>query len=123
MAFKKLRHFPEYLVIAVLALLTACTRPIHDQSALKAIKAEARVLMATQQTKTNEVVPESRWPRTIANLKPKEVTISSDGVYIGIKPYFDGGWGYFVSRREGKLPEPVDRFSELGQGIYWYQPY
>lgn len=44
----------------------------HDQSVLKAIKAESQILMATQRTTTQTYsdVPKSRWPRTIASLKP-----------------------------------------------------
>lgn len=39
------------------------------------------------------------------------------------KAYFDGGWGYFVPRKERELPEPVERFEEVGHGVYWWHPY
>jgi hypothetical protein len=51
------------------------------------------------------------------------VTVDSNGVDIMTKPYFDGGYGYFVPRIEGKLPYPEARYSALGQGVYWYRPY
>lgn len=64
-----------------------------------------------------------QWPPRIASLRPEFVSINEDGVHITTKPYFDGGWGYFVPRREGGLPEPVERFEEVGQGVYWWHPY
>jgi hypothetical protein len=68
-------------------------------------------------------VPKARWPRVIASLEPDFVSIHPDGVHITAKAYFDGGWGYFVPRRERHLPEPSDRFEEVGQGVYWWHPY
>jgi hypothetical protein len=73
--------------------------------------------------KTSVLVPKSRWPRVIASLRPEFVSIYPDGVDIMTKPYFDGGWGYFVARNERKPPEPAGRFSALGVGVYWYHPY
>ena len=88
---------------------------------LKAIKAEARMLMHTHPVDMD--VPKARWPRRIASLEPKLVAIDAAGVHITTTPYFDGGWGYFVPRRERRLPEPVERFEEVGQGVYWWHPY
>jgi hypothetical protein len=135
---KPLRGGAVFAVLAIaLTLLTGCTRPTHDQSTLKAIKAESQFLMVTERAvtygtvpkdnvpvpKAMETVPKSRWPRVIASLKPEWVTVFPDGVDIMIKPFFDGGWGYFVPRSEREPPEPAGRYSELGQGVYWYHPY
>lgn len=123
-AFRQLHGGGAFAVfLAALTLLTGCTRPTRDESALKAIKAESQILMVTQPTKTYATVPKSRWPFIIASLNPEGVTVFPDGVDIVIKPYFDGGWGYFVPRSEREPPKPVGRFSELGQGVYWYHPY
>jgi hypothetical protein len=103
------------------AVLPGCSRPIHDRSTLRAIEAESRILMATDPT-SSHAVPKSRWPLHIASLGPARVTIDPSGVDILVKPYFDGGWGYFVPRNRREPPEPAGRFSALGQGVYWYRP-
>jgi hypothetical protein len=121
--FKKLRNSAAFAALAALTLLTSCTRPTRDQSVLKAVKAESQILMATRPNRTYAVIPKSRWPRVIASLKPEAVTVLPDGVDIMTKPYFDGGWGYFVPKSEGAPPKPAGRFSDLGQGVYSYHPY
>ena len=124
MRFKLLDGGGAFALLAALTLLTGCIfapRPTHDPSTLKAIAAESRTLMAARPTPTYVTVPKSQWPPVIASLKPFDVTVFSYGVNIATKPYFDGGWGYFVPRREGELPKPTDRYSELGHDVYWYQ--
>ncbi len=59
----------------------------------------------------------------IASLEPEAVLVSWSGVHITTKAYFDGGWGYFVPRKGRELPEPVERFEEVGYGVYWWHPY
>jgi len=114
-------------VLAALVLLGGCEkwmhRPSSDPSTLKAIKAEALMLMKAYPPSADEYVPKSRWPRVIASLKPHSVLIYRDGVEVTTIPYFDGGWGYFVPRKERQLPEPVGRFEEAGEGVYWWHPY
>jgi hypothetical protein len=90
---------------------------------LKAIVEESRILMATYAGEEHVSVPEGQWPRTIASLKPDSVTVSGYGVDIMTKPDFDGGWGYMVPRDERIWKPWPERFSDLGQGIYWYHPY
>jgi hypothetical protein len=51
------------------------------------------------------------------------VKTDADGVHIATVSSLDGGWGYFVPRVERALPEPVDRFEEVGQGVHWWHPY
>ncbi|MEO9131474.1 MAG: hypothetical protein ABI240_09720 [Sphingomonas sp.] len=106
-----------------LALVAGCTRPTHDQAVLKAINGEAQNLMASQPAETPVRVPKNRWPRGIAGLNPEGVTIFSSGVDIKVKAEFDDDWGYFVPRNELESPEPRERFSAIGQGVYWYVPY
>lgn len=117
------RRFAFAVLASALALLSGCERPTHDQSLLAAIKAEARMLLLVHPTGASTTVPKRQWPYAIASLEPEHVTVYPDGVDISTKPYFDGGWGYFVSRDEREPPEPAGRFSKLGQGIYWYHPY
>lgn len=108
-------------VVAALALVNGCARPIRDPAKLEAIKAEAQLLLKAYPTDTE--LPEARWPRAVASLEPEFVSINSDGIHITMEPYFDGGWGYFVPRRERSLPEPAGRFEDVGQGVYWWHPY
>lgn len=106
-----------------LACLAGCERPTHDPSQLRAIAAESRMLMRTYPMQDAVEVPPARMPAAIAGLRPHFVTIDADGVSISTKPNFDGGCGYFVPRDGQTLPEPTERFSDLGQGVYWYHPY
>lgn len=104
-----------------MALVSGCERPVSDWSKLGKIKAEAQVLMAAHPSDAK--VERTRWPREIASLNPEFVMIDAAGVHIIKRAYFDGGWGYFVPRIEGKLPEPVERFKKAGAGVYWWHPY
>jgi len=120
------RRFVVAALAIALIVLAGCTRPTTDQSTLKAIKAECRALMMMPPIEgtTYPDVPKSRWPRVIASLKPEFVMILSRGVFITVKPYFDGGWGYFVPRSKRDAPPAGDpQFSEVGQGVYWFHPY
>jgi hypothetical protein len=113
-----------FALLAALFLLGGCAWPTHDPRKLKAIRAEAQVLMKTYPTRTDFVdVLKMRWPPVIARLEPELVLVAPDGVHILVKPYFDGGWGYFVPKNERELPDPPGRFSNLGQGVYWWHPY
>ena len=106
---------------AALTVSSGCARPTRDPVKLKAIKAESRALMKTHPIDSD--IPKARWPRAIASLEPELVSIDKAGVHLMTKAYFDGGWGYFVPRREQSLPEPVERFEEVGDGVYWWHPY
>jgi hypothetical protein len=106
----------------MLVMATGCSGPTRDQSTLRAIHAEARTLIGTS-SKSVLVLPKRRWPEAIMSLKPENVTISADGVDILIRPFFDGGSGYFIPFKDGVLPEPTGRFEPVGQGVYWYQSY
>jgi hypothetical protein len=108
-------------VLTALALTSGCTRPTRDPTELKAITEASRLLMKLHPADAD--IPRARWPRAIARLEPELVSVTSSGVHITTKAYFDGGWGYFVPRRERALPEPVDRFEKVGQGVYWWHPY
>jgi len=109
--------------LAALLLLSGCERPTHDPSKLIAIRAESETLMKAYSGVTAQSVPKQRWPQAIASLKPDLVSIDVDGVHITTKANFDGGWGYFVPRKDRELPEPAERFEVIGQGVYWWHPY
>jgi hypothetical protein len=115
-------HLGPACALVALALLSACERPTRNQSTLKAIEAEAHMLME-QPVDIAKAELERRKPPAIASLKPDFVSIDADGVYITTKAYFDGGWGYFVPRDRRTQPQPSGRFTKLGAGIYWYAPY
>ena len=108
-------------IIAILASLTGCRQPVQDTVTLQAIEREAKAL-AARTPASQQFVPKSRWPHHIAQLDPMSVTISPDGVDILTKPYFDGGWGYFITLDSRKGPPSGPHFSKIGHDIYWYQP-
>ncbi len=112
-----------FAVLAALALISGCAWPSYYPPTLKAIKAESRVLLKAYPANAEEFVPQDRWPLLIGSLGPEFVLINPDGVHIMTKASFDGGWGYFVPRQDRQLPEPVERFEEVGQGVYWWHPY
>jgi hypothetical protein len=110
---------------ATLMLLCSCTGPTHDQDKLRAIKAEARALEASHPIKPPQhwvEIPQREWPPAIARLKPWIVTVHSWGVDIGIKPYFDGGWGYQIPHKADEMPMPAGCYSEPGPGVFWHDP-
>lgn len=113
----------SWLTCAALGLLASCARPSHDETTLKAIEIEAQTLIRNSPVKAFTPISKSKWPRVIASLNPESVTVSTEGVDILVRPYFDGGWGYFIPLNEQALPEPKGRFANIGQGVYWYHPY
>jgi len=79
--------------------------------------------MAVHPTQGWAVVPEREWPPVIASLHPHAVTVYGWGIDISIKPYFDGGWGYAIPRKDKQdLPMPAACYSEPGQGVFWHDP-
>lgn len=110
-----------FSALVAFTLLGGCAWPTNDPGKLKAIRAESQMLMRSHPVDAN--VPKAQWPHTIASLEPEFVWIKPDGVLIQTKPFFDGGWGYYIPTREREMPEPVPRYEKLGQGIYWWHPY
>jgi hypothetical protein len=108
--------------LTVAALLVACTRPTHDHAVLAAIKAESQALMRVHPAEKNDPLPKGEWPHAIASLQPAFVSVDQQGVNIMVKPYFDGGYGYYVLKHGQELPGPPGRYSKLDEGIYWYRP-
>lgn len=121
MSFKR-RCDAAALIVSVLALtlLGGCMSPTRDPALLKAINAEARTLMSALPPGVYEDVPKENWPDAIASLEPERVVVRPDGADIILKVFFDDSWGYFVPRTAEHSPMPAERFSNLGQGVYWY---
>ena len=120
----------RFAALALAGAVAGCAWPTSDESTLKAIAAECQHLMRTEPPDADagpvpayHGVPESRWPQIIASLKPTGVAVFRQGCDVQTKPMLDGGWGYFVPRSKGSLPQPRDRYSDLGYGVYWYRPY
>ena len=114
-----------FAILAAVILIAGCQCPTRNQTRLKAIKAEAELLMKTHPIKPPKDwahLPKSQWPPAIAKLEPYSVTIHPWGVDISTKPYFDGGWGYMIPRQEKDLPMPAGCYSEPGPGVYWHGP-
>jgi hypothetical protein len=108
-----------------LALVAGCASPTHDESVLRAVKAESQLLVASHPIKPPKGwadVPRSEWPPAIAGLQPYSVIVRGSGVDILIKPDFDGGWGYEIPRDKRDLRMPAECYSEPGQGVFWHDP-
>ena len=110
------------VVVAALLSLTSCAWPTRDHAEREAIVAEANALMRAYRARDEVRLPRDRWPPTIAALEPESVTIGRGGVDIWTKPHLDGGWGYFVPAKGRKRPRPGGCMTDLGYGIYWYEP-
>ena len=123
MILKPLRTTAAFALWAELALALGCVRPTRDPEALQAIKADAQVLLAAYPAAAHASVPQDRWPRHIASLKPDFVSVDQYGADITTKAYFDGGYGYFVPRQGQGTPGPAERYRKLAPGIYWFRPY
>jgi hypothetical protein len=92
---------------------------------LRAIRNEAAALMGNHPIKPPDDwadVPEKQWPPVIAGLRPEHVTVHHWGVSILVKPYFDGGWGYHITRSRKELPMPQGCYSEPYEGVFWHGP-
>jgi hypothetical protein len=125
MTFMRLSVGRVFAVLAALTLLTGCAFPTHNQSTLKAIKAESKVLMATHSIKSPKgwtEIPKNRLPPVIAGLQPYSVIINQGSVDILIRPDFDGGWGYEVPRNKRGLSMPIECYSEPSEGVFWHSP-
>ncbi|MCE7798813.1 hypothetical protein LWE61_19990 [Sphingobium sufflavum] len=110
------------LALMLLMLATGCSGPTRDQATLQAIHAEATALIGAR-PESPAALPRVRWPPTITSLEPETVTVSADGVDILMKPFFDGGSGYFIPVKARELPGPPGRYDHVGKGVYWYHPY
>jgi hypothetical protein len=126
MILKRLHIGGAFAALAIaLTLLAGCSRPTRDPSTLRAIKAESQYLTTTHPlnpTKGWVGVPKNQWTPAIASLEPYDVTVYSWGVGIGIKRWFDGGWGYDVPHNKRDLPMPAECYSEPGEGVFWHGP-
>lgn len=113
------------LALSAMLALSGCTWPISDPVKLSAIRAEAEVLRKRHPIEPPRHwvnLPKSQWPPVIASLKPESVTVFQWGINISIKPYFDGGWGYHVSRSRRELPMLEGCYSEISDGVFWHGP-
>ncbi|HEX7782295.1 MAG TPA: hypothetical protein VF509_05780 [Sphingobium sp.] len=119
-------NFITTLAIPLVALLSSsCSSAISDPVKLRAVKSEARSLMAHYPTTPPDKwtnVSMSNWPPAIASLKPHSVTVFPWGLDILVRPYLDGGWGYQILRDGRSLPMPANCYSELYQGVFWHGP-
>ena len=109
-------------------------QPVHirNQALLRAINAEARMLIARKLSGADDRLfrqkgyinlPKSQWPPAIAALSPEFVTVDHASVDVLTEIFFDGGFGYLVQPGIKAPPEPVGRFQYLGEDVYAYHPY
>lgn len=114
-----------FTVLAFLLILSGCPGPVYESARLRAVKSESERLMETHAPDPVErwaEVPQSEWPPAIASLRPEMVILRPRQVHIIIKPFFDGGWGYEIPRREEDLGMLPECYQDLGHGIFWHGP-
>lgn len=114
-----------FALVAAFSILGGCNRPVSDAEQLKAIQAEAQILMKTHapsRLSKWKDVPKDQWPTAISSLHPEAVTVHASGVDIMTKAYFDGGYGYEVPRSKADLLMPAACYSESSQGVFWHDP-
>lgn len=113
-------------ILIVVSTLQGCPGPITDSRKLRAIKAEAEMLMAGLPDRPPRdqfgIVPKSYWPPVIASLQPHTVYVFPSEVRILTKPDFDGGWGYEIVRDRRDLGMPPDCYWEVSPGVFWHGP-
>ncbi|KAA9013005.1 hypothetical protein F4U94_17005 [Sphingobium limneticum] len=105
-----------------LGIYSASPRPTHNQITLKAVAADARLLMAAHPVRATQdwiYIPKDQWPSAIAKLNPEFVTVGYGTVDITTKPFLDGGWGYGFAIDDRHLEKC---WSKLGHGMFWHNP-
>ena len=131
-----------FAVLPVSYFIWSFDRPIHirNRALLRAINATSRTLIAKRLSKADDElfrrkgyidVPKNQWPRPIAALSPRWVTVfhgpapdfNGPAVDIMMAGYFDGGWGYWIQPGVKQRPRPEGRFEYLGEDVYAYHPY
>jgi hypothetical protein len=106
-------------------ILGGCDRPVFNMMKLQRVRTEALSLMRTHPVgpaAREREIPKAEWPPTIARLHPQAVTVRVGGVDISTRPFFDGGWGYYVPRGKRDLPMPPECYSEPSKGLFWHGP-
>ncbi|MEI9932890.1 MAG: hypothetical protein WDM89_20720 [Rhizomicrobium sp.] len=98
----------------------------ESEATRKAIYAASQTLMAQAPLEGPDdhmILPQNRWPKTIASLKPFYVAVDSQGVNILLKVYFDDESGYFIPRRGTHFAprrDVADFYTPLNDGVWWY---
>ncbi len=111
------------IAMIVLVLPFGCVGPTGNPSTIAAIADEARSLMRGPNFHWDDSAPFTQLPPTIAGLRPDMVTVSDAGVEINAPLFFDGGWGYYVPRRNPPPDGVLFRHYRIGPGVYWFYPY
>lgn len=113
------------LILIALFTYYSLPHPTYDPAILKTLAAESRQLMAANPVGPGPLgigIPQDKWPRTIASLKPYAVIVRPGMVDITTEPFFDGGWGYGFATDKQNLTMLPECWSDLGHNLYWHGP-
>ena len=104
------------LAVFLFAALAACGRT-PPPSELADLASAAPALM-----RKSGMVPASQWPPEIARLKPNQVYVAPEGMYITTSSLFVQEWGLFVPRASEFAAQPGTdpSYTLLGQGVFSY---
>jgi len=111
------------VILLSVGSILGCAFPTHDRDKLAAVRAESYALLQAHVTTQVSEIPEREWPSAIASLRPETVWVDKDGVEILVKPFFDGGYGYYVPREGREQQVSRELFKNLGQGVFWHHPH
>lgn len=126
-----------FLVLGAVALLVLAGFSFNaymswhweSRATRQALAAEAVTVLKSVPLRPNdllepaEFVPPDRWPTTIPSLKPSNVVVRKDGLYVETREVFVDESGYFVPRDGTRFKPPHGAglsFTPLGDGVWWY---
>ncbi len=112
-----------FAALTSIILSDGCHRPTLDQTELAAIRSGAVRLMQMQARQPSHDNPASTdWPIPIQRLRPDRVIVRQQSVDIITTPWFDGGWGYYVTDDRSATALPNACYRMVGEDIYWHTP-
>ena len=125
-----LGHAPIGLAAILLLLLAGCGGHWgrEEAQALVTTIGAARITGAVESLRTvvkaqKVAVPESQWPQVIKELKPKNVYVDGDGVWVAMRSGYIEGEGLLVIFPGGKEPEEHwgdPSLWRVGKRVFWY---
>ena len=110
--------------MAAAASLAGCynrSPPTSDETYLARVRVESARLMQNKSASVQTRIPQRFWPKAIAGLRPSDVYVDRDGLFILISVDHLGYSGYLITKDNSSLPGRSADHSRLAEGVYWYE--